>query len=198
MARKHRILLHIGPNPATAGLQAGIDEHQRLLEGADLIVAPVEQRDLDLAVHEMVRTHKAAGLRRRDVEGSWARTCRALLKAKRDLVLAVPGFHAADDAQVALILDGLRGLEVHAVVTPDPDGPDADEPDDLVAAWRAHLTAAQVHVAPLAEDADPVDLAEELVGLGLCLEQQELDRRITKLKKRRKSVRARLALREAS
>ncbi|KRF12337.1 hypothetical protein ASG90_15260 [Nocardioides sp. Soil797] len=195
MARKKKILLHIGPNPsAVSDLHARLASEQALLDGVGHRVAEVDQCDLDRAKHEMLRTHKDAGLKRREVDGAWARICRALLRSRADLLLSQPDFTRADDAQVALILDGLAGLDVHVVVTPSDD----EEPDDLVARWSARLREGRVHVAPLGQDAAPVDLAEELVGIALCIQHAELDTRITKLKKRRKGVRSRIALREAS
>lgn len=195
MARKKKIILHIGPNPSSlAEPHRALAGHQELLDGVEHRIAEVEQPELDRAAHEMLRTHKTVGLKRRDVDGAWAEICRSLLRSRSDLVLSQPGFALADGEQVALILDGLAGLDVHVVVTPSED----EEPDDLVARWSAHLKPGRVHVAPLATDAAAIDVAEELAGVALCIEKQQLDATITKLKKRRKLVRNRLAMREAS
>lgn len=195
MARKKKILLHIGPNPSGLdGINAGLLAHQYLFDGVEHQVAGVGQADLDRAVIEMLRTHKAVGLSRRDVEGAWAQTCRSLLRSASDLVLSQPGFAAADEEQAALVTDVLAGLDVHVVTTPADD----EEPDALVAKWSAHLKAGRVHVAPLDRDAELVDLAEVLAGVALCIEKVELDARIRKLKRRRKGIRSRIAVREAS
>lgn len=195
MARKKKILLHIGPNPSElTQAHEALAAEAPLLETVGYAVAGASGDQLDTAAHEMLRTHKSAGLTRKDVEGSWTTVCRRIAKAKADTVLSLPHFCTADDAQIALIVDGLSGFDVHVVATPE----EGDEPDDLVARWSKHLKAGRAHVAPLSADAAAVDLAEELVGIALCLEQRTLDAKITKLKQRRTLVRHRLALREAS
>ncbi|WP_067432332.1 hypothetical protein [Nocardioides jensenii] len=195
MARKKKILLHIGPNPSQATqTHDSLTAEAPLLETIGYAVARTTADELDAAAHEMLRSHKAVGLKRKDVEGSWASLCRSIAKAKTDAVISQPRFCTADDAQIALIVDALAGLDVHVVATPE----EGEELDDLVARWSKHLKPGRTHIAPLSADAAAVDLAEELVGIALCLQQRQLDAKITKLKQRRKLVRQRLALREAS
>ncbi|KQY57138.1 hypothetical protein [Nocardioides sp. Root140] len=195
MARKKKIVLHIGPNPSElAQAHDALAAEAPLLETVGYAVAGATGDQLDAAAHEMLRSHKSAGLKRKDVEGSWAAACRRIAKAKVDAVVSQPRFCTADGAQIALIVDALAGLDVHVVATPE----EGEEPDELVARWSKHLKPGRTHVAPLSADAAAVDLAEELVGIALCLQQRDLDAKITKLKQRRKLVRHRLALREAS
>ncbi|MCH1864959.1 hypothetical protein [Nocardioides sp. CFH 31398] len=74
----------------------------------------------------------AAGLARRDVEGTWEGVWRTAYRARpRNAVLAEDGLAAATSDQVALTLDALAGFTVHLVVV-------AADPADLLArAWTA-------------------------------------------------------------
>lgn len=194
MARK-KVLLHIGPRPHdSSSLHEALGAHEQLLDGVGLRRLEVNSGDLERASLEMLKEHKAAGLKRKEVEGAWADICRRAFRAKRDLVISQHRFHVASEDQVALILDSLMGLETHVVVTPGED----DDLDAALAPWRAALKKSRFHVVPLDEDAHPVDLAEALAGVALCIQDRELDKKITKLTKRRKKVRKEIRLREAS
>ncbi|QIX25337.1 hypothetical protein ncot_01095 [Nocardioides sp. JQ2195] len=200
MGRKKKILLHIGPKSPEPtgppfGVHTGLAAEQSLLDGVELLVADVEQPDLDRAAHEMLRTHKSVGLRRREVDGAWAGTCRSLLRCRSDLVLSQPGFATANDEQAALVIDGLAGLDVHVVITPT----EGEDPEALRARWSAHLRAGRVHIAPLSHDAAFVDLAEELAGLALCIRKADPGGHVTKFTRRRPTrAGSRMVLREAS
>lgn len=191
MGRKNQILLHVGPNPADTD-HADLEQERELFAGVDHEVAAVDQARLDRATLEMLWQHRSAGLRRRDVEGTWAGICRALLKARTDLVLSLPGLSVADDVQSALVVEALAGLDVHVLLTPDDD----TDPGDLVARWSRHVKRRRVHVAPLREDATTVDLAEELAGTALCT--RRADPAVVGLRKHRSSIRNRIGLRVAS
>lgn len=198
MARKSKAFLHIGPNPS--GLHALHDElaeHADLLSTVDLALPPVEASLLEAAGHEMLRDHKAADLKRKDVEGAWAKVSRRAAKTKSDVVITQARFHVATGDQIELILHALGGFDVHVVITPGDD----DENDiaaTRAAHWSQHLPSKQVLISSLSDDAAAVDLAENLVGLALCTQKQQLDDRIAKLKKRRKIVRRKIDLLDAS
>lgn len=194
MARK-KVLLHIGPRPSgPTSLHTDLAPHAELLESVEFAPLDAEGGDLERASLEMLREHKSAGLKRKEVEGAWARICRRAFKAKRDLVISQERFHAADADQVPLILDSLMGLETHVVLTTSED----DDTEGMSRAWRDALKKSRFHVVTLEDDAAPVDLAEALVGVALCVQDRELEKKITKLTKRRKRVRREIRLREAS
>lgn len=194
MARK-KVLLHIGPRPYDApSLHEALGAHEQLLGGVGYRTLDVAGGDLERGSLEMLKEHKAAGLKRKEVEGAWAATCRQAFKAKRDLVISQDRFYGASEDQAALILDSLMGLEVHVVATPSED----DDLDAALSTWRNAVKKSRFHSVTLDEDAGAVDLAEALAGVALCIQDRELEKKITKLTKRRKKVRKELKLRAAS
>ena len=117
MAR-HKAYLLIGPDVA------GVEElHEELtaraedLALAELSVPAVTAADIYLGSVEIRRTHKVEGLRRKDVEGTWAAVCRAAERCSGVVVLGLDQYAAADVDQIALLLDGLRAFKTHVVVT---------------------------------------------------------------------------------
>ncbi len=119
MARR-RLIWHIGlahaPRPVIA---ASLAAHAPALEAAGArVVASPEQADL--ATHELLRTHRAAGRSRDEVEGQWARIADRVWGHKGVSLLSTPDLCAADKDQLRLALDALIGVEVHLVVTVEP------------------------------------------------------------------------------
>ena len=174
---KHHVFLHIGPDVLE------VDEAVRKQLAAGGVVTPdVTRADLDRADVEIRRVHKAAGLKRKDVEGAWARVCRRTFRLRAHSFISVPGFWAADAAQTDLALDGLHGLKVHLLTT---DG------DQLPPAWSQRVKPERVHVVDAAEGS--ASLAAEVVRLALTQEKARLDKSLLKLKKRRKRVKQQLS-----
>lgn len=108
---KRLFLLHLGPRPVDTGSMAEA-----------LAVGGVEVPDVDAdrlahAEVEILRSHKAAGLRRKDVEGAWARVCRRARKSGTDSFVSMPKWSAATPAQAALALHGLADFRVVLVAT---------------------------------------------------------------------------------
>lgn len=193
-------LLHIGhPLPAyddhAGALHDALAEHAELLDSAGCALAPVTSDDLERAALEMLRGHRSAGLKRRDVEGAWAHVGRRSLKGKAHRIVALPRLMAARRDQAALVVDGLTGFEVHVVVTALRE---EDDVADLVGTWSEQVCSSRLHVLTMDEAAAPIDLAEELAGLALVLERERIERKIDKLQKKRKKVRNKLDLLEAS
>lgn len=95
----------------------------------------------------------AAGLTRRDVEGTWEGIWRRAYRDKpRDVVLAEDGFAGATPEQAALALDALAGFRVHLVVV-------AADPADLLArAWTDAVRRG--HPMPLLRFRDQLDRLE--------------------------------------
>jgi hypothetical protein len=179
MAKNNAFLL-VGP--AIPGVE---ELHQSLVDRADRLgqaglgLPKVTQTDLSRAGVEILRTHKDHGLRRRDVEGSWARVCRKASKVRGDVVIAQEAFVDATSEQLALALDALAGHRVHVVLTP------AYADDALAESWRPLVKKGRVHVVA-AQDLDQV--VADLTTLALREQAARLEKRMRKLRKRHKRV----------
>ncbi|NYE36572.1 hypothetical protein F4692_001705 [Nocardioides cavernae] len=175
---KRLFLLHVGPE--TVDLSAMTE----VLELGGVTVPDVDADVLAHAEVEILRTHKARGLRRKEVEGAWARVCRRAWKARSDCFVSMPGFVGATPEQAALALDGLADFTVVLVVT---SGFTAAPP----VAWTALVKDERIHLLPahLADD----QLAAQVARIALMEEEARLDRRLAKVGKRRRKVGRRLA-----
>lgn len=174
---KRHVFLHIGPHAVELD-----DAAREQLDAGGVSTPDVSRADLDRADLEIRRLHTAAGLKRKDVEGTWARVCRTTFRARADAFISQPAFWQADDDQAALALDGLHGFKVHLVSTGG---------DELPAAWSAQVKPGRVH--RLDGDLSPATLAAEVVRLSLTEERARLDTSLLKLKKRRKRLKKELA-----
>ena len=132
---KRKLIWHMGvaqaPRPV---IPANLVAHHESLEAAGVQVAATEE-EARLATCELLRTHKAAGLSRRQVEGRWARICDRVWRHKGVSVLSTPDLCVADKDQIRLALDPLIGVEVHLVVTADSFS------QQLYGGWLAELRA---------------------------------------------------------
>lgn len=175
---KRLFLLHIGPTPVD--LTATTDA----LALGRITVPDVDDEVLAHAGLEIRRTHKAAGLKRKHVEGAWAKVCRRAHKGGSDCFVSVPDFFDATPEQAALALDGLAGFRVVLVVT---SGFAAAPPT----AWTSQVKEGRTHVLPshLGDD----QLAAQVARIALIEEEARLDRRLSKITKRRRLVNRRLA-----
>ena len=134
MARR-KLIWHIGlAHAPRAVIEANLAAHHDALEAAGVRVAapPGEAR---LATHELLRTHRQAGLARHEVEGRWARICDRVWEHKGVSVLSTPDLCLADKDQIRLALNPLIGVEVHLVVTLDSFS------QQLYGGWLAELRA---------------------------------------------------------
>lgn len=179
MAKNNAFLL-VGPAiPGVGELhQSLVDRADRLGE-AGLRLPDVTQADVRRAGVEILRTHKAEGLRRRDVEGAWARICRKACKVRGDVVLAQDAFVDATSEQLALALDSLAGHRVHAVLTPSY----ADE--GLADIWRPLVKKGRIHVVA---GSDVDQLVRDLAALSLQERADRLEKRMRKLRRKQKQV----------
>lgn len=179
MAKNNAFLL-VGPAvPGVEELHAALADRAGDLAQAGLALPKVEQADVFRADVEIRRTHKAEGLRRRDVEGAWARVCRNADKVRGDVVIAQDGFVDATAEQLALALDSLSGHRVHVVLT----APYADEA--LAEIWRPLVKKGRVHVLAV-RDLD--QLVSGLQALALTERAARLEKRMRKLRKKHKRV----------
>ncbi len=116
---RRKLIWHIGPANAVRSLiPANLEAHDSVLEAAGLRVVGSREQSR-LATHELLRTHRDAGLSRREVEGQWARICDRVWQHKGVSVLSTPDLCVADREQIRLALDPLIGVEVHLVVALD-------------------------------------------------------------------------------
>ena len=134
MARR-TLIWHLGlAHPARPVVETNLQGHAAALgEAGFLLVATADEARH--ATSELLRTHRAAGLRRADVEGVWARITDRVWAHKGVSLLSTPDLCAADKDQLRLALDPLIGVEVHLVVTLDPWS------QQLYGGWLAELRA---------------------------------------------------------
>ncbi len=132
MARR-KLIWHIGLAQAPrAVVPATLEQHRTILEaqGTPVVASSEEGR---LATLELLRTHRQAGVRRRDVEGTWSRICDRVWSHRGTSLLSTPDLCAADKDQLRLALDPLIGIETHLVVTLDSFS------QQLYGGWLAEL-----------------------------------------------------------
>ena len=179
---KHLMILHVGPDEVDVAA---------MTDGLALAHVSVPELPADALHHaglELRRTHKAAGLKRKQVEGSWAQVCRRARKAKADCFVSVPGLVDATPEQVALTLDEVSDFRVVLVLT---SGFTAPAP----AAWTAAVRADRTHLLPtgLGEDR----LAAQVARIALMEAEARLarstEKKLASLRKRRRKVDKRLA-----
>ena len=132
---RRKLIWHIGladaPRPVVADNLAAHTE-ALAASGVEVVATPDEAR---LATHELLRTHREAGLSRGEVEGRWARVCDRVWSHKGVSVLSTPDLCAADKDQISLALNPLIGVEVHLVVTVDSFS------QQIYGGWLAELRA---------------------------------------------------------
>lgn len=175
---KRLLLLHIGPDTVDVSAMA---------EALDLGGVVVPDADAETYAHaevEVLRAHKAHGLKRKQVEGAWAKVCRRARKAKSHCFVSMPGFFAATPEQAALALDGLADFRVVLVVT---SGFTTAPPRT----WTALVKDERTHLLP--SNLTDEQLAAQVARVALIEEEARLDRRLARIGKRRKRVDRRLA-----
>ncbi len=175
---KHLIFLHLGPEAADlAAMSKGLH-----LGGVAL--PDVDRDHFTHADIEIRRAHKRAGLKRKHVEGSWAKVCRAAFRTRSHCFVSMPGFFEATGDQAALALDGLHGMKVILVIT---GGFEVEPPS----AWTSLVKDDRTHVLP--SSLTPEQLAAQVARIALIEDQARLDKRLIKISRRRKKVDRRLA-----
>ncbi|WP_374456987.1 hypothetical protein [Nocardioides sp.] len=175
---KRLFLLHIGPDPV---------DMSAMTEALALGRIAVPDAPAEAFAHagiEIRRTHKAAGLKRKQVEGAWATVCRRAWKTKGDCFVSMPDFFDATPEQAALALDGLADFKLVLVVT---SGFDVEPP----AAWMKLVKDGRTHVLP--SHLTDEQLAAQVARIALIEEEARLEKRLTKISKRRRQVNRKLA-----
>ena len=132
MAKPKSFLLVGLPHTGVPLLTAALEQHRTAL--AELgVTAPAKSADEAFrAAVELRREHRAWGLRRKDVEGTWSAICRRALRQRQTVVVGHELLAGATPHEVALLVDGLAGTQVHVVVLAGaPDGRVGLFPDEL-------------------------------------------------------------------
>ena len=149
MPKKRKAFVHVGVPGAGDIIETALVRHRDAL--AELgVLAPARSTDESFrAAVEVTRSHKTWGFTRKEVEGRWATLYRRAHKGKATVVFSQPLLAAAAPEQIDLLLDGLAGFEVHAVVT---DAPEVDL-EDVVARWGAAVRKPdRLHVIELEDE----------------------------------------------
>jgi hypothetical protein len=134
MARRI-VHLHIGlPGAGSDFVATALARHAEALKEQG-VLAPATADEMFRAALEITRTHRSWGLRRKDVEGAWAKVTRRVHKAKRRAVVGHELLAAARPDQIGLLLDGLAGCEVHVVIV-------AGDPGTALESGWSHAVAA--------------------------------------------------------
>lgn len=121
MAKKRKAFVHVGLDDGSGDfVAAALDTHARALLELGVRRPAETTEQMFRAAVEMLRTHKAWGYHRDEVEGAWSDVVRAGLKGRDTLVFSQPMLARARPEQAALVVDALRGFEVHVVVTAGP------------------------------------------------------------------------------
>jgi len=121
----------------------------REIEAAWVASVPKPVAEMFNAAVEMRRDHRDWGLRRKDVEGSWARLCRRAIRNKDTVVFGHHLLAGVPPEGIALMVDQLPGCQVHVVVTvgsPDPRAgmfPDDYDLTSVVERWSAAVRKPQ-------------------------------------------------------
>ena len=189
MAKNHAFLL-VGPTlPGADDLQDVLLREGSLLADAALTTPDVTQADLDRSSVDLLRTHKAEGLKRKDVDGSLARVVRRAEKRKAAVLFGHPAYAAADAGQRALLLDALSGLRTHVVITAERGRPGLD---DLIDAWATQVKPSRLHVVTLEEGEELAAVLPRIVELARTTREADLEKRIVKLKRKRAALKEQL------
>lgn len=181
---KQRAFLHIGlPRSGGELLDAGLRRHVGTLRdehGRRVRLPARSEMEMFNAAVEIRREHRAWGLRRKDVEGSWAALCRRALKDKDTVVFSHSLLAGCTPDEIALLVDQLPGCAVHVVVTVGPPDPRValfpDEYDlaSVLDRWSAAVRGPdRVHVVAV-DPAGPED-AWHALGAVIGVDTRSLD-----------------------
>jgi hypothetical protein len=132
---RRKLIWHIGlPDAPRPVIPANLQAHREALEALGIQV-PASEEEARRATHELLRSHRSAGLPRSEVEGRWSRICDRVWQHKGVSLLSTPDLCIADKDQLGLALDPVKGIEVHLVVTLDSFS------QQIYGGWLAELRA---------------------------------------------------------
>ncbi|TYL49728.1 hypothetical protein FXB39_12200 [Nocardioides sp. BGMRC 2183] len=151
MSKKRKAWVHVGL-PGTADvIESALPHHREaLLELGIASIAHTPSESFAATV-EILRSHRAWGLERRDVEGEWTRQVRRAEASRADLVFSQPLLAGATADQAELLADALVGYQVQVVITTDPGHREAV--DDVRERWsRVTRKPERLHVLEVEGD----------------------------------------------
>ncbi|WP_205472817.1 hypothetical protein [Nocardioides sp. SYSU D00038] len=141
------------PHSGSDLLAAAAERHRAAFADAGVRLPAGSADEMFRAAVELRRDHRSWGLRRKDVEGVWAAVCRRAHRGRDHVMVGHDLLAGCTPDQVALLVDGLAGFEVHVVVTataPDPRVTLFPEDHDLLGVldrWSAAVSAPdRIHV----------------------------------------------------
>lgn len=117
MPKKRKVFVHVGMPGVGDVIEAALIHHRGALVELDVAVPAKSSHEGFNAAVEMTRSHKSWGMRRKDVEGTWAKLCRRVEKGRSTVVVSQPLLATATRPQIDLLLDALTGFQVHVVIT---------------------------------------------------------------------------------
>lgn len=131
---RRKAFLHVGvPGAGGALLDAVLLENKDTLLDQGVAHPAHTAEEMFRAALEIRHDHKAWGYKRREVEGAWAGIYRRAAKHRGTVVVGQELLAGATPAQIALLVDGLAGFEVHVVLTT------RDPASQVVAGWAASV-----------------------------------------------------------
>ncbi len=166
---KPLFFLHLGPESVDASAM-----RDDLARGG-VSLPTLDETLLPHADLEIRRAHKDSGLKRKHVEGSWAKVTRAARRTRSHCFVSVPGFFDAEEDQAALAVDGLLGFRVVVILT---SGFDAEIPT----AWASRVRAERIHVLPATLSSG--QLAAQVARIALMEDEARLVKRLAKAARR--------------
>lgn len=158
---KRKAFLHIGLGDGSGDFVEGaLEQHGHALAALGVRRPAKSTDEMFRATIEILRTHKAWGYERSEVEGAWSGICRRAHKGRDTVVFSQPLLAAAAPEQIDLLIDTLAGFEIHVVVTvraPDAwtvPGEPAHDLGPVLDRWsRAVRKPHRLHVVVDADDA---------------------------------------------
>ncbi len=190
MASPRKAFLHVGLDDGSGdAIGPALLLHARALSELGVSPPATSEEEMFRAALEMLRSHRAWGFTRAEVEGTWTQVVRRGLKGKDTLVFSQTLLAGARPEQVALLVDALQGFEVHVVVTvraPDGWTVPGEPRHDLGAvleAWSSAVKKPQrLHVVVTDEPRATWKAVGKVVGFGTA--SLKLDDKLRRAKPR--------------
>jgi len=132
MAKQQAFLVVGLPHAGVPVITAALEQHRDALAEQGVRAPARSVDEVFRAAVELRREHRAWGLRRKDVEGTWSQLCRRVHKHAEPVVVGHELLAGASPEEIALLVDGLAGRRLHVVVlAARPDARLTLFPDEL-------------------------------------------------------------------
>ena len=139
-----RVYLHVGVHRSgTPYIQSMLLRHRAALREAGVLYPGAESR-MFLAAVEVRGTHRAWGLRGRDVRGSWDGLCREARRHDGATIISHDLLADAAPRQVVAAMTMLRELDVHVLVS--TSDLESTRTIDAVRRWRRAVPMGNLHL----------------------------------------------------